>query len=80
MRRPFRLVPDSISHDTVEALRELLDDAQNGRVIGVAFVVMYKRREFIGNAAGEALRNPVWTRGMLAALDDKLARQIDQPL
>jgi hypothetical protein len=48
------LVPDSISGDTIEALQELLDDARDGRAIGIGFVVMYKGRRFIANAAGEA--------------------------
>lgn len=72
MKPPFRLVPDDLSHDTVAALQSLLDDAKEGRVIGVAFAAMYKRREFIVNTAGEAHRNPVFTRGMLACLNDTL--------
>lgn len=72
MRAPFRLVPASVSHDTVQALQELLDDAKKGHIIGVAFCAMYKRREFIVETTGEAFRNPVFARGMLACLDDKL--------
>ncbi len=80
MKPPFRLVPDTISGDTVEALEQLLAAARKGQVIGLAYVVMYKRRQFIANAAGEAKRNPVFTRGMLACLDDALGRQADNPL
>lgn len=72
MNRPFRLVPDALSHDTVELLEQLLDEARRGRILGLAFVAMYKRREFIANTAGEAYRNPVFARGMVAALDDHL--------
>lgn len=72
MRAPFRLVPAAVSHDTVKALSELLEEAENGHVIGVAFCAMYKKREFIVDTTGEAFRNPVFTRGMLACLDDKL--------
>lgn len=72
MKPPFRLVPDALSHDTVELLEQLLDEARRGRILGMAFVAMYKRREFIANTAGEAYRNPVFARGMVAALDDHL--------
>jgi hypothetical protein len=72
MRKPFRLVPDDLSHDTVEALQTLLEDARKGDVIGVAFCAMYKQRNFIVNTAGEAHRNPVFTRGMIACLNDTL--------
>jgi hypothetical protein len=69
-------VTDSLSHDTVEALRELLEHAEAGEIVGIAFAAMYQRREFITNSAGECHRNPVFARGMVAALDDELARRI----
>jgi hypothetical protein len=72
MDRPFTLVPDSISHDTIEALKALLRDAEKGEIIGLAFAVMYKGRDYIVNTAGEAHRSPTFTRGMVPALDDHL--------
>lgn len=72
-RANLSLVPETISRDTIELLEQLLDDAKRGRVLGVVFVAMYKRREFVGDATGEAYRNPVFARGMVAALDDYLA-------
>lgn len=75
-RPPFRLVPDALSHDTVEALRELLKQAEDGRVVGIAFAAMYRSRQFITNTAGECHRNPVFTRGIVAVLDDCLAQDI----
>ena len=74
MKRPYRLVPDALSHDTVEAIEELLAQARSGQIIGIAFVAMYKRRHYIANSAGEAYRNPTFTRGMVGALDDQLAQ------
>jgi len=79
MKRPFRLEPDRLSHDTVEALEQLLDAARKGSIIGVAFCAMQKRRTFIHNAAGEARRNPTFTRGMLASLDDELSAMVQNP-
>jgi hypothetical protein len=73
MKPPFRLVPDSLSHDTVELLEQLLNDARRGQILGLAFVAMMRRREFIANTAGEAHRNPTFARGMVAALDDHLS-------
>ncbi len=72
MKPPFRLVPDDLSDDTVEALQELLEDARKGHIIGVAFCAMYKQRKFIVNTAGEARRNPIFTRGMVSCLNDTL--------
>ena len=76
--RPFRLVSDDLSFDTVEALEELLVQAKSGELIGMVFAAMYKgkTKQFIVNATGEAYRNPTFSRGMVAALDDALAREV----
>lgn len=78
MDRPFTLAPDSISHDTIEALKVLLEDAKKGEVIGLAFAVMYKGRDYIVNTAGEAHRSPTFTRGMVQALDDHLMQMVHE--
>lgn len=69
---PYCLTQHHISHDTIEAMELALDEAKRGRIIGVAMVVMFKRREFATCATGEALRNPTFSRGMVAHLDDYL--------
>lgn len=75
-RPPFILVPDTVSHDTVTCLELLLDAAKRGEVIGLAYAAMLKRRAYITNTAGEAYRNPTFSRGMIAALDDQLGRHV----
>jgi hypothetical protein len=76
MKPPISLQPDTISTDTVEAARTLFDLASAGEITGLAFVAQFKRRTFIVNTAGECHRNPTWTRGMVAALDDSLSNRI----
>lgn len=73
---PFTLVPDAYSTETVECLRTLLADAEKGVLIGVAFAAMYKRRGYRVSACGEAHRSPTYTRGMIRALDDRLAERV----
>ena len=75
-RAPFTLIPDTISTDTVECLTQLLKHATAGEITGIAFACMLKRRGYIVNAAGEAHRSPTFARGMVAALDDQLAKRI----
>lgn len=77
-QQPYRLVTEAFSRDTVEALRELLAHAEAGEVVGIAFVAMYRRRRFITEMAGECHRNPVFARGMVAALDDCLAERMHE--
>jgi len=76
MKPPFLLVPDNISHDTVECLKQLLDQATRGQVIGLAYCAMLKKRAFIVNSAGVAHESPTFSRGMVAALDDQLAVKV----
>ena len=76
MKPPYILIPDTVSHDTVECLETLLDAAKQGEIIGVAFVAQLKQRGYIVNTAGEAHRNPTFARGMVAALDDQLGGRV----
>lgn len=74
-RRPFSPITEVVSHDTVDALRRLLDDAERGEVIGLAYAVMYKRRTYMVDAAGEAYRNPTFALGMTHVLSSVLERR-----
>lgn len=76
MKRPFKLVPDHISHDTRKCLEQLAQHAEDGELIGIAYAVMYRGRNFIVNTAGEFHRNPTFARGAVAALDDELSRMV----
>jgi hypothetical protein len=76
MKPPFILVPDSVSHDTIECLEMLLAQARLGQVIGIAYAAMLRKRAYITNTAGEAHRNPTFSRGMVATLDDQLAAKV----
>lgn len=72
MKPPFQLMPDSISTDTEQALVQLLDLAQRGELIGLAFAGMLKQRRYFVNTAGEAHRNPGFARSCVSVLDDEL--------
>ena len=74
--KPFILVQDELSTETVKCLEQLLTHARSGEIIGIAFVAMLKRRGYIVNSAGEAHRNPTFSRGMVHALDDQLSKRI----
>lgn len=76
MRKPYRLIPDIVSTDTIECLQLLLNRAKAGEVIGLAFCAMLKQRAYIVNTAGVAHESPTFARGMVAALDDSLSNRI----
>ena len=69
----LRLVPDPVSDDTVKCLLQLLRRAMDGEVIGLAYCAMLKQRAYIVDTAGAAQDSPTFARGMVQALDDKLA-------
>lgn len=69
----YRLIPDDISHDVVEALETLLQLAREGEVTGIAFACTLPKQRYITNVAGHCYRNPTFARGMVAFLSDQLA-------
>lgn len=70
---PYRLVPDNISHDVVEALGTLYELAKAGEVTGLAFVATLPKTRYITNVAGYCYRHPTHARGMVGFLADQLA-------
>lgn len=77
MGKVLYLIPDDVPNDTVQCLAELLRQAKKGVVTGLAFVAYLDGRGYIVNSAGQAHEDPTRTRGMLRALDDKLAVRIN---
>lgn len=71
---PYRLVPDNVSRDVVEALETLLEGARKGDVTGIAFACTLRKQRYITNVAGHCYANPTFARGMVAFLSDQLAR------
>lgn len=72
MKPPYHLVPGALSHDTVAALEALLADAKAGRLQGIAFGAIYRRRTYIVDAAGEAHRSPTFALGVVHMLAKEL--------
>lgn len=73
----YTLRPDRVSHDTIQCLATLLRHAKTGAVTGIGFVAFVEGHGYIVNSAGDAYENPTLTRGMIQALDNKLALRID---
>lgn len=81
MRPPFKLVNLHPPDNLVETLEYLLDEARAGRLIGLAYGGILKRRAFFVDASGEASRNPMFGVGiahMLAAELLERAREYDK--
>lgn len=71
--KPFTLINEPVSHDTIEALEFLLHEARRGELIGLAYGAMLKRRSCIVDTAGEAYRNPLFALGVVCMLSDDIA-------
>ncbi len=65
-----------VSKETVECLEDLLRQAKAGEVIGICYAAMGKQRRFTVHACGESARNPTFSRGMVASLDDHLGFKV----
>lgn len=71
----LRLVPAAISHDTVEASYRLMTDASEGKLIGLAFIGIYRGRQYIVDAAGVCYEQPALALGPWVMLGDYLKRR-----
>lgn len=81
MRPPFQLIQLHPSDDLVETLEYLLQEARAGRMIGLAYGAILKRRAYFVDAAGEAHRNPMFGVGIANVLACELmerARKCDK--
>lgn len=56
-RRPFQFVGTLPDHDAVRVLTQLLRQAQNGELIGMIAIPIYRRRRYAAVVTGEAERN-----------------------
>jgi hypothetical protein len=74
--KPF-LVPPRVDKNCVDTLRELLEQAEAGEIIGYAIAVMYRTRSYYVDALGEADKNPTFARGMIRSLDDFLEEKVN---
>jgi hypothetical protein len=68
----------SANADTVGALEQLLRSARNGDIIGLAFTALLPGQQYMVDVVGEAYRDPTWTRGAVAAVDDELRALIHE--
>jgi hypothetical protein len=73
----LHLVPmaQTVSHDTVECLEALLEEARRGEIIGVCYAAMHRQRQYTVHSCGEAHRNPTYSAGMVSNLLHDLHRQ-----
>lgn len=73
-----RLVRPAVSEDTVLAVAYLKQEIDAGRIVGLAWVAIHPGQYYSVDFAGEARKLPTFTRGMVEALSDQLAK-LDLP-
>lgn len=71
-RNIFRLVQDDFSYDTIEAVERLHEDARSGKLIGLAFVGIYRGQEYICNVAGFAYEQNTTAMSMVRMLSVRM--------
>lgn len=71
--KPLTLIYEPVSHETVAALKYLLQEAERGELIGLAYAAMLKRRACLVDTTGEAYLNPIFALGMVSMLSADIA-------
>lgn len=72
----LELVRTPISGDTVEALRELVEDARAGLYTGFVIGLLRPRLRYTVHCVGEACERPAWSRSVCLAIDDDLREML----
>ena len=72
----LRIMPPHISTATVTALADLLEQAKAGRVVGLVYAAIKAGGSYQGDVVGMAETHPVYTRGLLAMLQDRVAERM----
>jgi hypothetical protein len=71
MSKPLQLVEPRPSRATIKKLRDLLEAAERGELVGIALVEIY-RKQYTVDAVGQADARPTMTRVMMEDLRDLL--------
>jgi hypothetical protein len=70
---PIKLIKSPAPTDVREAIKKLDGEAERDEITGAAHIVIYKDRHFDFILTGECDRNPLYTRCLVAELDDDLS-------
>jgi hypothetical protein len=70
---PIKLVKKPTPVDVKDAIKRLDGEAERGEILGSAHIVLYEDRHFGFVLTGECHRNPLYTRCLVAELDDELS-------
>lgn len=76
MATHLSLVQDRVDQETVEALSKLLAEARAGKVTGLAFVTIRRGGAYHGDVAGRLRGMPIYTLGLLHALEQTVSQLI----
>ena len=70
---PIRLVKRPFPTDIKEAIKKLDGEAERSEIRGAVHIIIYEDRYFDFILTGECHRNPMYTRCLVAELDDDLS-------
>lgn len=70
---PFRLLKQESYVDIKSAIKKLSKESDEKEILGSVHIVLYIDRHFDFVLTGELERNPLFTRSLVAELDDELS-------
>lgn len=66
------VLPPLISRETAVYAAYLHQQALTGNALGLVVGILRPERKYLVHVVGHALRDPVWARGIVPAIDDEL--------
>ena len=72
MGEVVKLVPSTVSKDTVDELIALLHEARAGEIVGIAYVALHPGQVFTADFIGHARTASIFTLGAIRFLSDHI--------
>lgn len=76
--RQLSSVRETVDKDTIDCLEALLDEARDGKIIGLAFAALYPGKRYLVDTAGECLKSPTYAAGMVLQLQNAISEKIGE--
>jgi hypothetical protein len=74
MGNRLSVVTPSVDQETVDTLWKLLQEAHQGQITGLCYVVIHRGQDYSGDVVGRARGFPAFALGMIRALEHRITQ------
>ena len=76
----LQILDPPVDQHTIDTLSKLLDLARRGKITGGAYIALHQGPDYSGDVFGHARQHPIFTLGVVRALEELVAAHPRKPL